>query len=68
MIEKHFEFTSHLFEEIKYVEWQLFMYVLLFVCEVGIEVSCEDLYSGRHWRVCQAFATFVAKRTDANKV
>uniref|UniRef100_A0A8C2AXX6 Acyl-coenzyme A thioesterase 11 n=2 Tax=Cyprinus carpio TaxID=7962 RepID=A0A8C2AXX6_CYPCA len=32
--------------------------------EVGIEVSCEDLYSGRHWRVCQAFATFVAKRTD----
>uniref|UniRef100_A0A8C1P3A1 Acyl-CoA thioesterase 11a n=2 Tax=Cyprinus carpio TaxID=7962 RepID=A0A8C1P3A1_CYPCA len=36
--------------------------------EVGIEVSCEDLYSGRHWRVCQAFATFVAKRTDANKV
>lgn len=36
--------------------------------EVGIEVSCEDLYSGRHWSVCQAFATFVAKRTDANKV
>ncbi|KAF4117040.1 hypothetical protein G5714_001593 [Onychostoma macrolepis] len=36
--------------------------------EVGIEVSCEDLYSGRHWRVCQAFAAFVAKRTDANKV
>ncbi|XP_067218096.1 acyl-coenzyme A thioesterase 11 isoform X1 [Chanodichthys erythropterus] len=36
--------------------------------EVGIEVSCEDLYSGRHWRVCQAFATFVARRTDGNKV
>ncbi|XP_043114700.1 acyl-coenzyme A thioesterase 11 [Puntigrus tetrazona] len=36
--------------------------------EVGIEVSCEDLYSGRHWRVCQAFATFVAKSADANKV
>lgn len=36
--------------------------------EVGIEVSCEDLYRGRHWRVCQAFATFVARRTDANKV
>ncbi|CAM4594586.1 hypothetical protein PO909_030616 [Leuciscus waleckii] len=35
--------------------------------EVGIEVICEDLYSGRHWRVCQAFATFVARRTDANK-
>ncbi|XP_073705043.1 acyl-coenzyme A thioesterase 11 [Garra rufa] len=36
--------------------------------EVGIEVRCEDLYSGHHWRVCHAFATFVAKRTDANKV
>ncbi|XP_051556949.1 acyl-coenzyme A thioesterase 11-like isoform X2 [Myxocyprinus asiaticus] len=36
--------------------------------EVGIEVSCEDLHSGRHWRVCQAFATFVARRTGTNKV
>ncbi|XP_050987892.1 LOW QUALITY PROTEIN: acyl-coenzyme A thioesterase 11 [Labeo rohita] len=36
--------------------------------EVGIEVRCEDLYSGHHSRVCQAFATFVAKRTDATKV
>ncbi|KAK2901193.1 hypothetical protein Q8A67_009308 [Cirrhinus molitorella] len=36
--------------------------------EVGIEVRCEDLYSGHHWSICQAFATFVAKHTDANKV
>lgn len=36
--------------------------------EVGISVSCEDLFSDRQWRVCQAFATFVARRTDAGKV
>ncbi|KAI7810158.1 Acyl-CoA thioesterase 11 [Triplophysa rosa] len=36
--------------------------------EVGIEVNCEDLYSGRHSRVCQAFATFVARRTGTSKV
>ncbi|TRY87547.1 hypothetical protein DNTS_007097 [Danionella cerebrum] len=36
--------------------------------EVGIEVSCEDLYTGHFSRVCQAFATFVARSTDANKV
>ncbi|XP_051554378.1 acyl-coenzyme A thioesterase 11-like isoform X2 [Myxocyprinus asiaticus] len=36
--------------------------------EVGIEVSCEDLYTGLHWSVCQAFATFVARRTGTNKV
>uniref|UniRef100_A0A8C7XLW4 Acyl-CoA thioesterase 11a n=1 Tax=Oryzias sinensis TaxID=183150 RepID=A0A8C7XLW4_9TELE len=26
--------------------------------EVGIQVSCEDLFQDRHWRVCHAFATF----------
>ncbi|XP_054646789.1 acyl-coenzyme A thioesterase 11b isoform X2 [Dunckerocampus dactyliophorus] len=36
--------------------------------EVGISVTCEDLYTDRHWRVCQAFATFVARRTEAGKV
>lgn len=36
--------------------------------EVGIVVSCEDLYSNRHWKVCQAFATFVARRTGKDKV
>ncbi|KAJ8270894.1 hypothetical protein GJAV_G00120470 [Gymnothorax javanicus] len=36
--------------------------------EVGISVSCEDLFSDRQWRVCQAFATFVARRTEAGKV
>ncbi|XP_072537409.1 acyl-coenzyme A thioesterase 11b [Salminus brasiliensis] len=36
--------------------------------EVGIVVSCEDLYSNRQWKVCHAFATFVARRTEAGKV
>ncbi|XP_034780206.1 acyl-coenzyme A thioesterase 11b isoform X1 [Acipenser ruthenus] len=36
--------------------------------EVGILVSCEDLYSGSTWRVCKAFATFVARPTDSGKV
>ncbi|KAM9762355.1 acyl-coenzyme A thioesterase 11b isoform 2-T2 [Menidia menidia] len=36
--------------------------------EVGIQVSCEDLYTGRRWKVCQAFATFVARRTETGKV
>ncbi|XP_056148779.1 acyl-coenzyme A thioesterase 11-like [Lampris incognitus] len=37
--------------------------------EVGIVVSCEDLFTDRHWRVCQAYATFVTQRTHAgNKV
>ncbi|KAM9439316.1 acyl-coenzyme A thioesterase 11 isoform 1-T1 [Clarias gariepinus] len=36
--------------------------------EVGIVVSCEDLYSNCHWKVCQAFATFVARRTGNDKV
>ncbi|XP_035279046.1 acyl-coenzyme A thioesterase 11 [Anguilla anguilla] len=36
--------------------------------EVGILVSCEDLFTDRQWRVCQAFATFVARRSEAGKV
>ncbi|KAI4894698.1 hypothetical protein NFI96_004118 [Prochilodus magdalenae] len=36
--------------------------------EVGIVVSCEDLYSNSHWKVCQAFATFVARSTGNEKV
>uniref|UniRef100_A0A665UQ71 Acyl-CoA thioesterase 11b n=1 Tax=Echeneis naucrates TaxID=173247 RepID=A0A665UQ71_ECHNA len=36
--------------------------------EVGIMVTCEDLYTDRQWKVCHAFATFVAKRTEAGKV
>lgn len=36
--------------------------------EVGIKVNCEDLYSGLHSRVCQAFATFVARSTGTSKV
>ncbi|XP_070816327.1 acyl-coenzyme A thioesterase 11b [Chaetodon trifascialis] len=36
--------------------------------EVGILVTCEDLYSDRQWKVCHAFATFVARRTEAGKV
>ncbi|CAK6955340.1 acyl-coenzyme A thioesterase 11b [Scomber scombrus] len=36
--------------------------------EVGILVTCEDLYTARQWRVCHAFATFVARRTEAGKV
>ncbi|XP_076837740.1 acyl-coenzyme A thioesterase 11 isoform X2 [Brachyhypopomus gauderio] len=36
--------------------------------EVGIEVSCEDLYSDQHWKVCHAFATFVARSTGGNKI
>ncbi|KAM8888570.1 acyl-coenzyme A thioesterase 11b isoform 2-T2 [Synchiropus picturatus] len=36
--------------------------------EVGILVTCEDLYTNKHWKVCQAFATFVARRTEAGKV
>uniref|UniRef100_A0A672KX92 Acyl-coenzyme A thioesterase 11-like n=1 Tax=Sinocyclocheilus grahami TaxID=75366 RepID=A0A672KX92_SINGR len=36
--------------------------------EVGVLVSCEDLFSDRHWKVCHAFATFVARRTEAGKV
>ncbi|KAA0714269.1 Acyl-coenzyme A thioesterase 11 [Triplophysa tibetana] len=36
--------------------------------EVGILVKCEDLFSDRKWKVCHAFATFVARRTEAGKV
>ncbi|XP_056585817.1 acyl-coenzyme A thioesterase 11b isoform X2 [Triplophysa dalaica] len=36
--------------------------------EVGILVSCEDLFSDRKWKVCHAFATFVARRTEAGKL
>ncbi|XP_040911476.1 acyl-coenzyme A thioesterase 11 [Toxotes jaculatrix] len=35
--------------------------------EVGIQVSCEDLFSDRHWRVCHAYATFVTQRTNSGK-
>ncbi|KAK1790052.1 hypothetical protein P4O66_002363 [Electrophorus voltai] len=36
--------------------------------QVGIEVSCEDLYSNQQWKVCHAFATFVARSTRAEKI
>ncbi|XP_029551472.1 acyl-coenzyme A thioesterase 11b isoform X4 [Salmo trutta] len=36
--------------------------------EVGITVSCEDLFSSCQWNVCNAFATFVARRTEEGKV
>ncbi|XP_019966067.2 acyl-coenzyme A thioesterase 11-like isoform X5 [Paralichthys olivaceus] len=35
--------------------------------EVGIQVSCEDLFTDRHWRVCHAYATFVTQRTNTGK-
>ncbi|XP_035026089.2 acyl-coenzyme A thioesterase 11 isoform X1 [Hippoglossus stenolepis] len=35
--------------------------------EVGIQVSCEDLFTDRHWRVCHAYATFVTQRTNNGK-
>ncbi|XP_070775453.1 acyl-coenzyme A thioesterase 11 [Enoplosus armatus] len=35
--------------------------------EVGVQVSCEDLFSDRHWRVCHAYATFVTQRTNTGK-
>ena len=42
---------------------------MLCVClKVGIVVNCEDLFSDSHWRVCQAFATFVTQRTMGGKV
>lgn len=31
-------------------------------------VTCEDLYTDRQWKVCHAFATFVARRTETGKV
>ncbi|KAM3876166.1 acyl-coenzyme A thioesterase 11b [Diretmus argenteus] len=36
--------------------------------EVGILVTCEDLYTNKLWKVCRAFGTFVARRTEAGKV
>ncbi|KAM9325452.1 acyl-coenzyme A thioesterase 11 [Gastrophryne carolinensis] len=36
--------------------------------EVGIHVSSEDLCSGKQWKVCQAFATFVAMPQGDAKV
>ncbi|KAL2089960.1 hypothetical protein ACEWY4_014648 [Coilia grayii] len=36
--------------------------------EVGIVVSCEDLFSDQQCKVCHACATFVARRTEAGKV
>ncbi|XP_067086383.1 acyl-coenzyme A thioesterase 11b isoform X1 [Osmerus mordax] len=36
--------------------------------EVGILVTCEDLFTNCHWKVCHAFGTFVARRTEAGKV
>lgn len=32
--------------------------------QVGIQVSCEDLFSGRRWKVCHAYATFVTQRKE----
>ncbi|CAG12353.1 unnamed protein product, partial [Tetraodon nigroviridis] len=32
--------------------------------EVGVQVSCEDLFSGRRWKVCHAYATFVTQRKE----
>lgn len=36
--------------------------------EVGIQVTSEDLCSGKEWKVCQAFATFVAQPQGNEKV
>ncbi|XP_048394826.2 acyl-coenzyme A thioesterase 11 isoform X3 [Stegostoma tigrinum] len=36
--------------------------------EVGIAVICEDPLSGTQWKVCKAFATFVAKGSGLWKV
>lgn len=42
--------------------------VIFFKIQVGILVTCEDLYTDKQWKVCHAFATFVARRTEAGKV
>ncbi|XP_062920011.1 acyl-coenzyme A thioesterase 11 isoform X2 [Mobula hypostoma] len=36
--------------------------------EVGINIICEDPLSGKQWKVCNAFATFVAKGEGPGKV
>ncbi|XP_031730778.1 acyl-coenzyme A thioesterase 11-like isoform X1 [Anarrhichthys ocellatus] len=35
--------------------------------EVGVQVSCEDLFLDRHWRVCHAYATFVTQRKNTGQ-
>uniref|UniRef100_A0AAQ5Z4Z4 Acyl-coenzyme A thioesterase 11 n=1 Tax=Amphiprion ocellaris TaxID=80972 RepID=A0AAQ5Z4Z4_AMPOC len=41
--------------------------VIHFSLSVGIQVSCEDLFTDRHWRVCHAYATFVTQRTSTGQ-
>ncbi|MEE6495639.1 hypothetical protein FKM82_002102 [Ascaphus truei] len=36
--------------------------------EVGIQVTSEDLYTGNEWKVCHAYATFVAQAQGSGKV
>uniref|UniRef100_A0A8D0H8K6 Acyl-coenzyme A thioesterase 11 n=1 Tax=Sphenodon punctatus TaxID=8508 RepID=A0A8D0H8K6_SPHPU len=36
--------------------------------EVGVQVSYEDLCSGKHWNVCKAYATFVAQGKPTAKI
>lgn len=36
--------------------------------QVGIVVTCENLYNDLQWKVCQAYATFVARGSDMGKV
>ncbi|CAH2311213.1 acyl-coenzyme A thioesterase 11 [Pelobates cultripes] len=36
--------------------------------EVGIQVTSEDLCSGKEWNVCQAYATFVAQGKEKVKL
>uniref|UniRef100_H2ZVZ9 Acyl-CoA thioesterase 11 n=1 Tax=Latimeria chalumnae TaxID=7897 RepID=H2ZVZ9_LATCH len=36
--------------------------------EVGICVICEDLFNGNKWKVCNAFATFVATSQGNEKI
>lgn len=36
--------------------------------EVGIEVTCEDLFSGNCWKVCYAYATFVVRHPGGGKM
>lgn len=35
--------------------------------QVGIQVSCEDLFSGHHWKICHAYATFVTQRKETGE-
>ncbi|KAM4641680.1 acyl-coenzyme A thioesterase 11 isoform 1-T2 [Discoglossus pictus] len=36
--------------------------------EVGIQVTSEDLCNGHEWKVCEAYATFVAQPQEGRKV